>query len=495
MFADHRIDTGAVHTRWMPNAGPTHALIGIVVLALLAGVVVPFYAHAMDYRFTRLLALPAMLIFGFLLLFNRLFLLTLIIVFRSAGDIVLESTRFSLGGYETGIGGVINLCVILLAAMLVMERPQRLSAKAMWAWVPFMLVAAFGVVIAPEKGEAIRTYLTFMSYVAMFVTAFYFVQSPDDFRRCVKLVLWSSAIPALYAPLDILLHGASGGVDGFRLQSTFTHPNIMAFYLMLVIALTLFTLKDTVVRVSSAGRVGMTLYLLYLLALLVLTQTRSAWIACLVLFVFYALLFERRYLLYLLLLPVAAMLIPEVRDRLVDLASGNEAVRYAKLNSFAWRLTIWESGLQWMRPSHYLFGYGVEAFRHYSPVFFAGANKMEWGAHNVYVQWFFDAGVLGILAWIWLHGRIMFLIRGLARVDRLAAFIAIMIMVGYLMVASSDNLFSYLVFNWYFWLTVGAACALAANVQRDAGMSADDEAQADASIDAPIRPINVVRPT
>jgi O-antigen ligase len=207
------------------------------------------------------------------------------------------------------------------------------------------------------------------------------------------------------------------------------------------------------------------LYMVYLLALLMLTQTRSAWIGCLLMFVGYALLFERRYLIYLLLLPVVALLVPEVRDRLVDLTSGNEAVGYAKLNSFAWRLSIWESGLQWMQPSHYLYGYGVDAFRHYSPTFFPAANKISWGAHNVYVQWFFDAGAIGLLAYLWLYGRVIFFIKTLARRDKLATFIAIAIVIVYLVASSSDNMFGYLVFNWYFWFTVGAACALAARAQ------------------------------
>ena len=180
----------------------------MVVLAVLAGIALPFYAQVMDYKLARLAALPAFLLFGFLLLFNRLLLLTLIIVFRSVGDVVLESTRFSLGGYETGLGGVINLCVILLACMLVMEKPERLPKKMVFAWLPFLLVACFGVVISPEKGDAIRTYLTLLSYCAIFVSAFYFVRSAQDFRHCVRLVLWSSVLPALYALVDIALHGS-----------------------------------------------------------------------------------------------------------------------------------------------------------------------------------------------------------------------------------------------------------------------------------------------
>lgn len=465
MQAESSINMGQqkVHTRWVPAASDAYAMLTVIVLALVMGIIVPFYTDVMDYKLARLLALPAILVFGFLLIFNRLLLLTLIILFRSTGDVILESTRFSLGGYETGVGGLINLCVIMLACMLVFEKPARLPKKMTLSWVPFLLVALFGVVISPEKGDAIRTYLTLLSYFAMFVIAFYFVHSGKDFRHSVKLVLWSSVIPALYALVDVAMNGAAGGAEGFRLQSTFTHPNIFAFYLTLMIPLILYVLKDKVAPLKSGSRIVLTLYMFYLLALLVLTQTRSAWLALMIVFVAYALLFERRYLLYLMLLPVAALMIPEIRDRLMDLGSGTAAVGYAKLNSFAWRLSIWESGLQWMRPSHYVFGYGLEAFRHYSQTFFPAANHMNWGAHNVYVQWFFDVGLLGLCAYLFLYARVAMMLKSLAKIDKLAAFVTLSLVFIYLVVSSSDNIFGYLVFNWYFWFTVGIGCALAAS--------------------------------
>ena len=118
-----------VHARWIPATSDAYALLTVIVLAAVMGIVVPFYTDVMDYKLARLLALPAILVFGFLLIFNRLLLLTLILLFRSTGDVILESTRFSVGGYETGVGGLINLCVIMLACMLVFEKPSRLPKK------------------------------------------------------------------------------------------------------------------------------------------------------------------------------------------------------------------------------------------------------------------------------------------------------------------------------------------------------------------------------
>lgn len=52
----------------------------------------------------------------------------LIILLRSAGDAVLESTQFCVGDAHMGIGSLINLVVIMIACLLVLEKPQVFPA-------------------------------------------------------------------------------------------------------------------------------------------------------------------------------------------------------------------------------------------------------------------------------------------------------------------------------------------------------------------------------
>jgi hypothetical protein len=314
--------------------------------------------------------------------------------------------------------------------------------------------------MAPSVGDALRAYLAQLSYCAVFVCAFYVVRTPDDFKRCVRIVLYSSVLPLLYALADIAIKGGVHGPNGARLQSTFAHPNIFAFYLTLVIALGFYVLKSDTYALERRQRIGLGAYLMLLGAMLALTQTRSAWIACGALFVGYGVFFERRYLIYMLVVPMLALLIPDVRDRVLDLGAGNEVKLYAKLNSFAWRLYIWESGLEWMRPSRYLLGYGLESFQFYSPTFFPLAGGTHFGAHSMYVQWLFELGALGLLACLWVFGRVMWIVKQLIPIDRLGAFVLIVMMLQYLIVSASDNMAAYLAFNWYFWFVLGSGCAL-----------------------------------
>ncbi|MFL9923663.1 O-antigen ligase family protein [Herbaspirillum lusitanum] len=433
---------------------------GMLLLAVLVGMAVPIFAGMAGDRYARLAALPALFVLAALFAFNRPLLLLMIVLFRASGDIVLETTRVAAsGGFSPGLGGAINALIILIAFLFVVEKPKRLPFYLVVPWLLLLAVATCGIVISPDKGPAVKMVLSMFSYFAVFICAFYVVQTPEDFRKLVRLVIWSSVIPAMYAVVSVALN-ARGGLSNFRLQSTFGHANILAFYLTLVVSLGLYVVKSPNFKTTQIQRIGLMGYMMFLLVLLLLTQTRSAWIAFFFLFFLYGLMFERRYLLYLIALPILALLIPSVQERIMQLDAGNTVQTYAKLNSFAWRVLLWKSGFNWMSTARYLTGYGVESFPYYSQVFFPLAGTVKWGAHNVYVQWFFDTGIIGMAAYLFVFYRVIKTLVKFYSLDKLGGFLLICAVAEYMIVSASDNLLAYLAFNWYFWLLAGMGCSV-----------------------------------
>jgi len=433
-------------------------MLALAMVCLLIGAGIPGFSDVMGYRPGRLAALPALLLLGVLLIYDYKKLVILIILLRSVGDMALESTSFGIGSFRMGIGGLINLVVIVIACLMVLERPRLFPSRLARYWLPILLVMGVGVVFSYEMGAAIKIYLGMLSYFAMFIIAVYMVRSNEDFNKAIRLVLWSSLIPTLYSLVSIVLHMRGAG---FRLQSTFSHANVLAFYLTLLLVLCLYMLKSPLFTIKPLGRLVIGCYMPILLVQLLLTQTRSAWIACFLIFVLYALRFERKYLLYLLLLPLAALLIPSVHERLLDLGQANQFVRYAPMNSFAWRQLLWKSALEWMEPARMVFGYGLDGFGHFVATFFPVDRTVRWDAHNVYVQFLFEIGAVGLLCYLWLYARLLWTLKAFARIDRLSGYLLLAVVVQYLIVSYSDNLFRYLAFNWYFWFIVGGACSLA----------------------------------
>nr|WP_315401260.1 O-antigen ligase family protein [uncultured Duganella sp.] len=423
-------------------------VIGVVALSLFLGVFVALFGTIADGAPAQMAALPALLILLILLTLDRRFLLLGVLVLRASADLVIAGTK---------IGALINAAVIVLSVLLVFEQPKRFPLRQAAPWMVFLVLGVYALVVSPDKVDGIRSWLCLLSYFAIFIGAFYLVGSREDLMFCVRIVIWSSLLPVLYAFVDIGMNFSSG----LRLRSTFGHPNIFAFYLTLVIAMVFYLWKALPPGRESGKRWALGGYLLLLLAMLALTQTRSAWFGCFLLFLGYAVFFERKYLLYMVAMGMVALAVPGVADRLLDLTKNTEIATTARLNSFAWRVFLWQSAFEWMTWRDYIIGRGLQAFKTEAIYFFPQSAGVNWNAHSAYVQIIFEMGLIGLAAFL---APYIATLRRLWRIyqhERLLGFVFLAILVSALFASFSDNVLDYLNFDWYLWFVLGIGCAYA----------------------------------
>lgn len=427
----------------------------LLACVFVGAIAVPYGAWVGD-NLIRIVALPTVLALLFFLILDKSNLFLLLILIRVPIDPMIEATRFGL----LSVGAVLNALIILIAFWLFIERPRAVSRIVIPMWLPLVLIMLFETARAPDLVQGIRTFLGYLTSVAVFTVPFYLKQCQKDMHFCIRLILLSSLIPVLYGFVDFA-QGGYTNVPGDRISSTLPHPNIFAFYLVLVISLAFYMVKSSVMKTSMAQRWLVAAYMGVLMVLLVLTKTRSAWAACLVVFVVYGLMFERKYLIYVAVASVLALLVPAVQDRLADLYTGRQYwTNGIPQNSYEWRKMIWEAGWVWMELTALPLGYGLDSFAYRSIEFYGAANGVQSGAHNVYVQWLFEAGVVGLLCAAWLYFRLLSLLRMGMKEDRLGTVIVITVVMEYLVVSYSDNMLSYLGFNWYYWFVLGTACSI-----------------------------------
>jgi hypothetical protein len=424
-------------------------------ITLFLGILLALFVNGSGGRVGIMLAFPAAIVIGFIFILDRYLLFFLIVLFRSSMDKILEATKFG----SFGLGAVLNALVILIAFIALIQRPGPAAKVLKQTWLAFLLVAGVSVMLAPEFMTAVKSYLALVSYAAIFSLAISLIRTEEDFGRWVRAVFYSSIIPVIYGFVDAA-NGGYASFEGFRISSTFSHPNIFAFYLVLMISLAFYFFKAKASYIPLFIRRTIPIYIFIMFALLIMTKTRSAWASCFAFFLLYAIIYERKYLIWIILASVVAFMIPDVRDRITDLAQGNEVINYSKLNSYAWRKMIWTQGLLWMEPSHYLVGYGLESFIHYSVSFFTMSGGVGMGAHSVYVQLLFETGILGFLTFIWLHLRLGFLLKPYYQANKLMIFTAIMFLLEFALNSYSDNMLAYLSFNWYLWFVLGAIYAV-----------------------------------
>ena len=464
---------GRLGSRSAPRRAATLQTAGLglalLVVAFVLGLLCVFIGDAAAVKPVFFIGLPLALLVGFAFVISPKALVLAILLTRAGLDSVFNEAKFSSIG---GLGGLVNLAIILLAAMLIASDPKRVPRAAWMVWLPYMAMLFIGLGYSPDLLPNVRLFLGQLATMAVFLLAFYLVDDWVSMRRMLKLVVVSSFPVVVYTLVCMALGKTSGGLDDVsavsnRYAGPFPHPNILAFYVVLVMGILLYLWRR---KGSTAGwlvQSGVMGYMLLLLVLLFATKTRSAWVSAGALFFVYGLFVERRFLVYLALVGMAAMLVPEVRDRVLALGQGNEVVQNARLNSFAWRKLLWTEALNWMDAKRYFLGYGAGAFMVNSPHFFSLSMRTQIGAHSVPVQLFFELGAVGMTAYLLMFWRSMKLVLCVHQADRTLAVVAGALVLSYVLISFSDNMLQYLVFNWYFWFTVGAVCSVAAQQARD----------------------------
>lgn len=384
---------------------------------------------------------------------------TFVVVFltRPLLDLALNLTKVTVGEQEIGFGAILNLIIIVLAGFLFFyEGVFPRKNPVVRAWVFFLVVMLIAVIDSPYIGRAVRLYANYLSYFAMFLIPFLIIKSREDFLFWVKIFAWSFVLPVLYANIDLLRGGTFYSDAGMRIKGSFSHPNVLAFYLCLGITYCFYLLKSKILKFSPRVVMVVIIFVLNMVVLLLATKTRNAWIACFGVFFIYGLLRDRKTLLILLLLMPFLMFVPAVKDRVITVFNGKSSLDYEGVNSFEWRLRMWTSSFPLIVKKP-LQGYGLTSFKEMSPQFSEGRSNM--GAHNVYVETLFESGLIGLFAFLFLFFSSfqIFWNNMIKSVDRnLSGLWAVVVgyFISYVLICFADNLSYYLALNWYVWFFI-----------------------------------------
>ena len=383
-------------------------------------------------------------------------ILLFVLLARPSLDPLLEMFKF--GGM--GFGALFNVFMLCVLFATLSHARFKLNIMNM-LWIPILVVMTISIFYTPYLAKAIRSLLVVITYMAIFLVPFHFIKSKQHFIECLKLIVYSSFIPLIAVFYEFLFPAGSTNINGFRLFSTFSHPNIFAFYLITIVCVCFFVIKSDLFIFETKFRRQCWLVLIFSLVCILGTKTRSAWVVIALIIFIWGMFREKKYITYLFIVSALAMLVPSIQERVFNLFQGNDPNAllndYEALNSYAWRKVIWAGALEkfWEQP---LLGFGFESFTYYSGDFFVIKSEHGAGAHNTYVQFLFELGVIGFIAFLWLLIPILLKLWSLRNIAR-ENVIVFALFVSYCLIHYSDNVFDYLIFNWFFWFFIGSFLA------------------------------------
>ncbi len=192
-----------------------------------------------------------------------------VMLVRPSCDLVFSWVKDALD-QSTGPGGAINVLVIGLGLISLVHAPHLVLSPTLLAWGVFLLAAIASLLHGPDPAGGMRLLLTLTTYAAAFSLPFAIVRDRETAAQCLWIALLSSLAPAAWAVVELATTPDTLFGKG-RLQSTFGHPNIFAFFIVSNIALILFLTRSTLVRLAPARRRMLYAYIMALLLLLLFT--------------------------------------------------------------------------------------------------------------------------------------------------------------------------------------------------------------------------------
>lgn len=447
-------------------------LAAVVVGAALLGLFVG--STTTQLAVTVSLGLVAVGGFAYLAGFRFEGLVLAFLVLRSALDIQTGGA----GGESEG--GISKLSALVAGAFLVVTLlwllmhavgRQRLPLGPSYLRLPALAVVAagFASVIASTAPltsavEALRV----TAAIGMLLVLELLMRQEGMMQRVLVAVYASAVLPLVVA----LVQAATGGgaeIGGFRrVTGTFDHPNPLAIYLtfLVVMGAGLYRWVDTEWRLPLA------VVLVVAWGVLLLTYTRSAWIAAVIGILVVGVLQSRR-LIYAVGAGIVAilLLVPSTVARFSDL--GSTQYTGAAGDSLTWRFEYWLDLIPLVERSP-LTGIGLKVIQLKTT---DGKN-----AHDDFLRSFVEMGLFGLLAYVALLVALAWTARQALRATQTGLERGVAVgfagtCTAFLVLSTVSNIVSQTVLLWYFFAFAAAAMTVAARGREHRPESAPVAAQ------------------
>jgi O-antigen ligase len=387
---------------------------------------------------------------------NFLFLLLLI---RINLDAFHNQLNIDLTSYKSmSLPGVLGLLILGIGIFYMFSKKINFWKYPLVKAYSFFFLGCFlSLFFSKNFATSIPEMVELLSFIILFILVVDNLESERDIRRMIRFLILSSLVPLFVAFIQIFSNfnlQIFSLEPFFRVKSTLTHPNAYAFYLVMIIVLSMSIFLHQRLKFN---RTSFFLLIVLLLLPLIFTYTRSAWIGLVLAIFSMGILQSRKLLIFAPLAFYGIVLVFPIVFQRFDPIFNPELFQYTSL---AWRIKLWSASIPYFLSSPIL-GNGLGSFQ------LIGYEIDEWFAvaHNDYLRILVETGVIGFSGFILLLFSLFKLsIRTYKEmVNSYYQHIAmgfVCFLFAYGVMSFADNLFNHGGIQWYFWTYAGVIAAI-----------------------------------
>ena len=302
-----------------------------------------------------------------------------------------------------------NLYALALALivfiMAIFKRPKSEKRSFPTVWLSFLLfvgAAAFSAVVSYNRADSIRIFMFFVTAFLMCLGIYFYLCDAERLKKFLSWMFFAALISSLFAyvqramgiEVDPLLTdmNVNEGMPG-RAFSTMGNPNNYAQFLILFIPFGFAFMSN---HKKSGKKLFALLGIAICLGALLLTYSRSGWIAFAAALLVYVALYEKKYLPYLAVAVIVIIpFLPEsITNRILTIGNLEDT-------SSAYRLTIWTAALNMLK-DYWVTGIGLGngAFKLIYPQYSLAGSTIAPHSHMQFMEMFIELGILGFIIYI-----------------------------------------------------------------------------------------------
>jgi putative inorganic carbon (HCO3(-)) transporter len=378
----------------------------------------------------------------------ELFVLTILAI-RAALD--------AFGGLGGGLGaaGAVSVIFLCVGTIWLFAEPiaRRVPVPSfVWPVTAFVGAGALSILVAKNQVGAIEDVIRFATLVLIVLVLNQLLTTPRALKHLLVAVYLSLAIPALVGAYQVATKsGFHVSAEFSRVRGTFDHPNPFSIYLTMLIVMgvaLLLKVERRSVKLLLLGAIGLCG------VFLLLTYTRSAWIATVAGLLVVAFFEGKRLLPFMgFAVVLVVMLVPSVAMRFSDLSTETTQSGAAG-NSLVWRFEYWQQALQ--LSENPIVGAGLRTVQ--------ASTDVSKEPHNDFIRVYVETGLIGLSAYLWFLFSLARSARRSIRNTRSPLEHSVAVgfagcLAAFLLLSLVSNVISQLVILWYFLAFAVAAAA------------------------------------
>lgn len=427
---------------------------------------------------SSLICLPAILIvlFSSLSLISKLLVFLVIVLFclasfdfrigflsiiflRPVLDLSANNVLFNLGSLSVNVLSFLGVVLIAVTILFILSGkascPESQSKIIFYAWLFFIFLGIITIFNSFYLSESLKELLRFLSIFSAFFFGASLFKTAKDLTTLIKIIIFSALPPALIALYQLINKTGLAEGEVYRVFGSMTHPNMLAFYLLLSITLTVFlllNLKKTRIEVYIYSLLS-----LFYIFILFFTYTRGAYLALLMIFIMIGITKFKKFLLFsiIALLLAYSVLIP-IQSRF------NSIFESDPYGSVTWRFDLWNDSISYFEEKPWT-GYGLGT----AEKVIAVKRDFRLGSpdpHNDYLRVALDGGypllfayLLLLISFFWTVSKAFLQ----EKRPKLKSFFLFFLAFGSAIFAMSggDNVLNDTALQWQMWALTGSALA------------------------------------